>query len=62
VWYLEMLFVFCLVFLPLLLWLKRGRGQRLLARMGDVLALPGAAILISVPVILVVNLVNEDSI
>jgi peptidoglycan/LPS O-acetylase OafA/YrhL len=60
-WYLEMLFVFCLVFLPLLLWLRRGGGQRLLAKLGSLLAAPGAAILLAIPVVLVINLVDEDS-
>ena len=60
-WYLEMLFVFCLVFLPLLLWIRRGWGQKLLARLGNLLAVPGAAILLAVPVILVLNLVDENS-
>jgi glucans biosynthesis protein C len=60
-WYLEMLFVFCLVFLPLLLWLKRGGGQKLLAWLGNALAVPGLAIFISIPAILSVNLVSGDS-
>ena len=58
-WYLEMLFVFSLVFLPLFLWLKRGSGQRVLARLGDWLARPGAAYLLALPVILVVGLMNR---
>jgi glucan biosynthesis protein C len=60
-WYLEMLFVFSLVMLPLLLWLKRGSGQRVLARLGDGLARPGAAFLLALPVILLRVLVNPDS-
>ena len=58
-WYLEMLFIFSLVFLPLFLWLKRGSGQRVLARLGDWLARPGAAYLLALPVILVVGLMNR---
>jgi glucan biosynthesis protein C len=58
-WYLEMLFVFSLVFMPLLLWLKRGSGQRVLARLGDWLARPGAAYLLALPVILVLGLMNR---
>ena len=61
-WYLEFLFIFCLVFLPLLLWLKRGWGQKLLAGLGNGLAVPGLAILMTLPLTLVLNLVNEDSI
>lgn len=58
-WYLEMLFVFCLVFLPLFLWLKRGSGQRVLSRLGDALASPGAIYLLALPTIL--GLVLTDS-
>jgi glucan biosynthesis protein C len=60
-WYLEMLFVFSLVFLPLFLWLKRGSGQRVLARLSDQLARPGAAYLLALPVILLVGLMNRNS-
>ena len=58
-WYLEMLFIFSLVFLPLFLWLKRGSGQRVLAWLGNLLARPGAAYLLALPVILVVGLMNR---
>ena len=57
-WYLEMLFVFSLIFLPLFLLLKRGWGQRGLSGLGNLLALPGAAILLVVPATLVLNLID----
>jgi glucan biosynthesis protein C len=60
-WYLEMLFIFSLVFLPLFLWLKRGSGQRVLAWLGDLLARPGAAYLLALPVILVLGLMNRNT-
>jgi glucan biosynthesis protein C len=60
-WYLEMLFVFCLIFLPIFLWLKRGSGQRLLASMGEFLAVPGAAFLFALPTILFLNVASRDS-
>jgi glucan biosynthesis protein C len=60
-WYLEMLFVFSIVSLPILLWLKRGSGQRVLAWLGNLLARPGAALLLALPVILLRVLVNPDS-
>jgi glucan biosynthesis protein C len=60
-WYLEMLFIFCLVFLPLFLWLKRGSGQRLLARLGELLASPGAIYLLVLPTILCLILTRSDS-
>src|SRR5574341_1764889 len=48
-WYLEMLFIFSLIFLPLFWLLTRGVGQRLLARFGNVLAVPGVVILLTLP-------------
>jgi len=60
-WYLEMLFVFCIVFLPLFLWLKRGSGQGLLARLGRFLAAPGAIFLLALPTILLRSLVNPET-
>ena len=44
-WYLELLFVFSIVFLPLFLWLRRGAGRDVLACLGDRLATPGAVYL-----------------
>lgn len=60
-WYLEMLLVFCIVFLPLLLWLKRGSGQKALAKLGSWLAVPGVVILLSVPVVLTNNFADKGS-
>ena len=60
-WYLEMLFIFCLIFLPLFLWLKRGSGQRVLGRLGDLLAAPGAIYLLALPTILCLILTDGDS-
>jgi len=60
-WYLAMLFVFCLVFLPLLLWLKRGAGQCVLSRLGNVLAARGALYLLALPTILCLSLTTADS-
>jgi glucans biosynthesis protein C len=50
-WYLWWLFLFSLLLYPLLHWLK-GRGQRVLARLGAWLALPGAVYLLALPVLL----------
>jgi hypothetical protein len=41
-WYLEMLFVFSLVCLPLFLWLRHGGGARLLSWLGERLSVSGA--------------------
>lgn len=60
-WYLRMLFTFCLVFLPLFLWLKRGSGQRVLVRLGDLLASPGVAYLLALPTILCLILTDRDN-
>ena len=60
-WYLEMLFIFCLVFLPLFLWLKRGSGQRVLGRLGDLLSAPGAMYLLALPTILCLVLTDGES-
>jgi glucan biosynthesis protein C len=60
-WYLEMLFIFCLIFLPLFLWLKRGSGQRVLGRLGDLLASPGALYLLALPTILCLVLTDSES-
>jgi len=60
-WYLEVLFVFSLVFLPLFLWLKTGSGRGVLAWLGDFLARPGAAYLLVLPGALLVSVLNPRS-
>jgi len=60
-WYLEMLFIFCLVFTPLFLWLKRGVGQHVLVRFGDLLASRGGIYLLTLPTILCLTLTNGES-
>jgi len=57
-WYLEVLFIFCIIFLPLFIWLKRGSGQRLLGWLGNLLAKPGAMYLFVVPTTGMVNLLD----
>ncbi len=56
-WYLFWLFLFSILLYPLLHWLK-GRGQRVLSRVGDGLALPGAIYLLALPVLLLLMLVD----
>jgi len=60
-WYLEMLFIFCLIFLPLFLWLKRGSGQYVMRKAGDLLALPGAVYLLVLPTMLCLGLTDRAS-
>ena len=60
-WYLEMLFIFCLIFLPLLLWLKRDSGQSVLIRLGDILSARGAVYLLALPTIFCLMLTDGHS-
>jgi glucan biosynthesis protein C len=60
-WYLEMLFIFCLIFLPLFLWLKRGSGQVVLGRLGDIFTSRGAIYLLALPTVLSLVLTDGGS-
>jgi glucan biosynthesis protein C len=60
-WYLEVLFVYSLAFLPLFLWLKAGSGRGVLGWLGDFLARPGAAYLLVLPGALLVSALNPNS-
>lgn len=60
-WYLEMLFIFSLIFLPLFWFLKRGWGQRILIGLGNFLAVPGVAILLTLPLTLILSFVDDGS-
>jgi len=51
-WYLEMLFVFSVVLLPLMAWLKRGGGARWLAKATAGLAVPAMVYALALPVML----------
>jgi glucan biosynthesis protein C len=51
-WYLLVLFVFCMVFLPLFL-LFKGPARRVLHWLGNVFAFPGVVYLLAIPVIMV---------
>jgi len=59
-WYLWVLFVFSVVFLPLFLWLKAGSGKRLLSRLGEFLAKPGVVYLLALPGLLMVSHMDPD--
>ncbi len=48
-WYLLVLFIFMLLLMPLFWWFKGANGDRVLRRLGDLLALPGAIVLFVVP-------------
>jgi hypothetical protein len=60
-WYLEVLFVFSLVCLPLFLWLRNGFGQRMLAWLGERFAAPGAVYLPVLPIILLSATLNPEN-
>jgi peptidoglycan/LPS O-acetylase OafA/YrhL len=60
-WYVEMLFIFSLIFLPLFWLLTRGVGQRLVSKLGNVLAIPGVVILLTFPLTLILIFVDEGS-
>lgn len=61
-WYLELLFVFSLLLLPLFRWLKHGAGQRAAARLTSFLARPLAMYLLALPILLLLNLFSPASI
>jgi len=60
-WYLEVLFGFCIFFLPVALFLRGARGKRMLDKMGDLLAAPGALYLLPLVAILSWKLLNPES-
>lgn len=59
-WYLEILFVFSVLFLPLFLWLRRGSGRRLLDWLGRTLAFPGGVYLLALPVMALLVTLNPS--
>ncbi|MBI5567427.1 MAG: acyltransferase family protein, partial [Chloroflexi bacterium] len=62
-WYLEALFIFSLLCLPIFLWLKNSPGgRRVLQGLGNFLAKPGAAYLFVLPVILLINLLDPETV
>jgi glucan biosynthesis protein C len=59
-WYLWVLFLFSVLLYPLLRWFK-GQGQGVLAKLGDLLTLPGAVYALALPAIVLVVLLDVDS-
>jgi len=57
-WYLEYLFLFTLVFVPLFIWLKQPSGRRALGVIGRFSTFPGAIFLWAIPFILLAILVD----
>ena len=61
-WYLEILFILSLLFLPLFAWLKRtSSGNWVLRGLGDLLAKPGAPFLFALPAILLINRLDPET-
>jgi hypothetical protein len=60
-WYLEMLFVYSLLFLPLFRWLKHGSGQRLAASLAGWFARPLAIYLLALPIALLLIVIDPRS-
>ena len=60
-WYLEMLLVFSLLFLPLLWWLRRGSGAPLLNKLALFLARPGRIYWLALPLVLVLAVANPSN-
>jgi glucan biosynthesis protein C len=59
-WYLLVLFLASIILYPLLRWL-RGRGRGMLSKIGDLLARPGAAYALALPVIVLVVLLDYSN-
>jgi glucan biosynthesis protein C len=60
-WYLEVLFIFSIIFLPGILLLRRDFGQRLIHKLGDILASKGAVYFLALTAILSWKLLDPDS-
>jgi glucan biosynthesis protein C len=52
-WYLEVLFVFSLILLPVFVWLRKGKGKGLLSSLTDALRFPGGVYLLAAPLMLI---------
>jgi glucan biosynthesis protein C len=61
-WYLEALFIFSLLLLPLFWWLrKRTTGQRTLESVGNFLSKPATVFLFALPVILLIAVLDPET-
>ncbi len=60
-WYLEVLFLFSLVCLPLFIWLRNVSGKRVLSWLGDRLSAPGALYLPVLPILLLSATLNPEN-
>ncbi|UCH59546.1 MAG: acyltransferase family protein [Anaerolineales bacterium] len=61
-WYLEILFILSVLFLPLFLWLKKTRsGQWVLTSLGNFLALPGMVFTLALPAFVLLRTLDEET-
>jgi hypothetical protein len=60
-WYLEILFLYSLLLMPLFYWLKNGSGQGALKWLGDQLARPGFVFAIAAPISLLLITFNPTA-
>jgi len=60
-WYLEVLFIFSILFLPFILLLRSETGMRLVTKLGDLLAAPGAVYILALAAILSWKLLDPES-
>ncbi len=57
-WFIPRLFVYALLTLPALLWLRSARGKRLLTGLGRLIRYPGAALFFALPIAIALMVVN----
>lgn len=60
-WYLEVLFIFSILFLPFILLLRKETGKRLVTKLGNLLAKPGAVYILVITAVLLWNLLDPES-
>jgi hypothetical protein len=60
-WYLEMLFIFSVIFLPLFIWMRHGSGQGVLTWLGNLLSTPGAVYLLVLPTFIILIAFNPEA-
>jgi glucan biosynthesis protein C len=61
-WYLEILFILSMLFLPLFLWLKKSRsGQWTLNAFSDFLARPGMVFILALPAFVLLRTLDEET-
>lgn len=59
-WYLLLLFVFTIAFMPAFWWFKGVRGSTFLRGVGDLLAIPGLLVLFFMPTVMIQNVVPDE--